>query len=125
MGGITPESIQSEFGNECDHNLVRDTNNSLAKSVPCPARICFWVLASSMKQPVTAKVEALDVPAHETLEAVYREFRRVVPQGRFSIWVGCTLHPKTFRPQGFLALDSQLCDKAFAAPTPLAPSKPA
>jgi hypothetical protein len=24
MGGITPESIQSEFGNECDHNLVRD-----------------------------------------------------------------------------------------------------
>jgi hypothetical protein len=50
------------------------------------------------EQPVTAKAEALDAPAHETLEAVYREFRRVAPRGRFSIWVGCQLHPKTFRP---------------------------
>ena len=62
-----------------------------------------------------AKTESLDAPAHETLEGVYREFRRKVPQGkRFAIWVGCDLHPKTFRPQEFIALDSQLCDKAFA-----------
>jgi hypothetical protein len=64
-----------------------------------------------------SKLEALDAPAHETLEAVYREFRRVAPKGRFAIWVGCKLHPKTFRPQEFLALDSQVCDKAFAAPS--------
>jgi hypothetical protein len=77
------------------------------------------------EQRVTAKAESLDTAAHDTLGAVYREFRRCMPQGRFTIWVGYQLHPKTFRPQEFLALDSQLCDKAFTAPTPATQHKPA
>jgi hypothetical protein len=89
-----------------------------------PGPYLFLGFGKLGEQPVTAKAEALDAPAHETLEAVYREFRRVVPQGRFAIWVGYQLNPKTFRPQEFLALDSQLCDKAFAAPTPAAPRNP-
>jgi len=37
---ITPESIQSEFGNDCDHNLVRDNRFPLDAS-PHPPCFCL------------------------------------------------------------------------------------
>ena len=94
---------------------TRQTLARQERAIPGP--YLFLGFGKLDEQPVMAKPEALDVPAHETLEAVYREFRRAAPQGRFAIWVGCKLHPKTFRPQEFMALDSQMCDKAFAMPT--------
>jgi hypothetical protein len=39
--------------------------------------------------------------------------------------LGCALHPQSFRPQDIIALDSQLCDKAFATQPASAPNKPA
>lgn len=89
-----------------------------------PGPYLFLGFGKLGEQPMIAKAESLDAAAHDTLEAVYREFRRRMPQGRFTIWVGFQLHSRTFRPQEFLALDSQLCDKAFPALIPPMPRKP-
>lgn len=59
---------------------------------------------------------AAGAPKHMTLLEVYREFRQRVPSGRFTIWAGCKLDPKTGDPREAIALDSQLVEKAHALP---------
>jgi len=54
-------------------------------------------------------------PQHLALLEVYREFRRLVPVGRFTIWTGCKLDASG-EPREMIALDSQLVEKAHALP---------
>ena len=55
-------------------------------------------------------------PKHMSFLEVYREFRQRMPSGRFTIWTGCKLDPKTGEPREVIALDSQLVEKAHALP---------
>jgi hypothetical protein len=89
-----------------------------------PPPYLFLGISKLGEERVTAR-EALDAPIQQSLREVYQEFRRRVAQGRFNLWVGCALHPQSFRPQDIIALDSQLCDKAFATQTASAQNKPA
>lgn len=52
---------------------------------------------------------------HMELLEVYREFRRLVHSGRFTIWTGCKLDAGG-EPREVIALDSQLVEKAHALP---------
>lgn len=54
-------------------------------------------------------------PKHMALMEVYREFRRLVPSGRFSIMVGFKFDAKG-EPREMIALDSQLMEKAQVLP---------
>ena len=63
---------------------------------------------------------------HMALLEVYREFRQLVPSGRFSIMVGVKFDAKG-EPREMIALDSQLMEKAQALPLgglPAGPAKP-
>jgi hypothetical protein len=54
-------------------------------------------------------------PKHMALMEVYREFRQLVPSGRFSIMVGFKFDAKG-EPREMIALDSQLMEKAQGLP---------
>jgi hypothetical protein len=67
-------------------------------------------------QRVISRADPLAAPKQTTLLDVYREFRRVKPSGRFSIWTGFSIDDATGRPREFVALDSQLVEKAHVLP---------
>jgi len=55
-------------------------------------------------QRVISRADPLAAPKQTTLLDVYREFRRVKPSGRFSIWTGFSIDDATGRPREFVAL---------------------
>jgi hypothetical protein len=100
---------------------ARQLLEEMARQAPPP--YLFSGISKLGEERVAAR-ESLDAPMHQSLREVYQEFRRRVPHGRFNLWVGFQLHPQTFRPQEFIALDSQLCDKAFAGQSGPVPNQP-